>query len=517
MLKIALSKPNGRPERTCTARFDGVESSWSFEPDKNGAVTTLAHGIISEFMLTDDVADVATLIMQRLHGDKPPESAKPEEIREMAWRPFPTELLPTEMRTFVKYNAKTLETDEANVALSALATAAGAIGNSRALELDPGWTVPALLWCAIVASQGTRKSAALDKATAPLDEIEDETGREIVVDDITIQALAIVLDENPSGLMSKRDELAQWFVALEEYQSSSSGKWCQLWNGGTLRQRRKGGEAKERKVVVKHACVTICGTIQPEILHDLLEAKHQHSGLAARWLFVSPPRVRGVYSRKGRSAAATAGYGRMIKDLYYLREGGRPDAGEEWDDDRPPPETGNLDSALVGQRLVLTLAEDAGPVWEDFVNACRDEIHDMLDEDDDDLLPGVLSKLEGLGGRLALILQLCEDPEATEVTLEWVKVGIQLSRWFWHESRRVWARAKGSPHAKFGKLIEWLKRKGPATAREVAQGPRRYRGAGGTERAEMDLRCLVTAGLATSKTVRTDGRPAEVFRVAEQP
>src|SRR5205823_2167110 len=84
------------------------------------------------------------------------------------YQPFPVDQLPPPWNDFVSEQAKALGCDPAYVGLAVIATAAGAIGNTRTIRLKHGWEEPATVWAGIVGDSGTIKSPAWSKAVAPL-------------------------------------------------------------------------------------------------------------------------------------------------------------------------------------------------------------------------------------------------------------------------------------------------------------------------------------------------------------
>lgn len=138
------------------------------------------------------------------------------------WRPYPVDALGFRVGRYVTQVAEAIGCDPSMVALPVLACLAGAIGNRRAVRLKRGWTEPAIVWGAVVARSGSRKSPALSEVTLPLsradtraieaelqrrDEYEaelerwgdaprserpvkPEPGERLMVSDITVEALA---------------------------------------------------------------------------------------------------------------------------------------------------------------------------------------------------------------------------------------------------------------------------------------------------------------------------------------
>ena len=169
----------------------------------------------------------------------------------MAIRPFPLEALPEPIRGFVDAGARAINCDPSYLALPLLTALAAAIGNPRRLALRSDWRVPPILWSAIVGESGTGKTPAFhlvlqpvrerhrralerykeaarqhDVACArwekemaawkrakhalgdPPEKPEPPQAQRFIVNDITVEALAPILQENPRGVLLARDELA---------------------------------------------------------------------------------------------------------------------------------------------------------------------------------------------------------------------------------------------------------------------------------------------------------------------
>ena len=134
-----------------------------------------------------------------------------------------------EIREMLRISAIAIGCDPAYVALPALATAAGLIGNKRSILLKPGWTEPCIIWTLVVAESGTMKSPGFLAAVNPVHRLQLQmefthkketaaweaggsngdarTLRRVIIDDSTIEALRPILEENPGGLLLAKDEL----------------------------------------------------------------------------------------------------------------------------------------------------------------------------------------------------------------------------------------------------------------------------------------------------------------------
>ncbi len=96
-----------------------------------------------------------------------------------------------------------------------------------------------------------------------------------MVSDTTVEALAIVLHENPRGLLLARDELAGLLLGMNQYKAGRGSATLQhyltMHGARSMVIDRKGSTRADRKmIVVPRAAVSICGTVQPAILRQSL-------------------------------------------------------------------------------------------------------------------------------------------------------------------------------------------------------------------------------------------------------
>lgn len=251
----------------------------------------------------------------------------------LSYRPFPIDALPEPIRGYVISGAQAISCDRSFLALPLLVALAAAIGNTRRLTLKSTWSVPAILWGAIVGESGTAKTPAFAQALGP---VYDRQGKALarharerekydvdlarwekdmqawkkrrtgeppkrpdppeaerfVVNDTTVEAMIPILRANPRGLLLARDELSGWFGSFDRYAgrgraSTDSANWLSMFNGKEVIVDRRTGTPQT--IHVPRAAVSICGGIQPAILQRVLASEHRESGLAARFLLAFPP------------------------------------------------------------------------------------------------------------------------------------------------------------------------------------------------------------------------------------
>jgi hypothetical protein len=469
-------------------------------------------------------------------------AAKPAAQVE-AYRPFPVHALPRMLCDFVRAAARAMVCDASFLALPLLAALAAAIGSTRRVVLKRGWSEPAIVWVAIVGESGTTKTPAFKLVMRPIRDLQrqalqvyaDETQRHetalahyekdlgqwkrakgdsdpperpqqpqavrYIVSDTTVEALAPLLLANARGLLLARDELHGWLGSFDRYAGGSGGgdsaHWLSVHNGESLIVDRKTGPTKT--LFVPHAYVSVCGGIQPAILHRALGVEHRESGLAARLLLTCPPRRPKHWTDADIDPAAEADLARLLARLYELQ----PITG---DDGQPAP-------GYVG------MTGDAKRLWVDFYNQHGQEAADLSGE-----LAAAWSKLEGYAARLALIVHFArwaagDDSlqDAERIDADSMARAVTLAEWFKHEARRVYGvLAETDEQRDQRQLVEWIQRKGgTVTARDLQRGPRPYRVGNAAETA---LQELAKAGYGTwqdSPTNTDGGRPTRAFRLGD--
>ncbi len=473
-----------------------------------------------------------------------PEMAGPAGNDADCFRPFPVGALPEPVRGFIAAGAKAIGCDPSYLALPMLVAIASAIGNARRLELKRGWSAPAILWGAVVGESGTSKTPAfklvmrpvrerqrkaLDRLAEEMKQYEIEFARwekemaawkrdknttsdppakpdepqteRVIVSDVTVEALAPILQANPRGLLLARDELAGWIGSFDRYAGKSgagadSANWLSMFNAESIIVDRKTG--MPRTIHVPQAAMCVTGGIQPGILQRALGTEHRESGLAARLLLSCPPRRAKQWTEADIDPKAEAEMVRLFDRLYELQ----PTESED----------GESRPALV------RLAPEAKVAWTTYYDAHAQEQTDLTGD-----LSAAWSKLEEYAARLALVVHFtrwaANDPmlaNANVVDIDSMTAGIQLTTWFKGEARRVYTLLSESDTDRDRRrLIEWIERKGgTVTAREVQQGCRWLKEPGTAEAA---LENLVKTGRGhwreAASTTR-GGRPSRVFTLS---
>jgi hypothetical protein len=168
----------------------------------------------------------------------------------------------------------------------------------------------------------------------------------------------------------------------------------------------------------------------------------------------------------------------------------------------------------------LPLSPEAKRAWVAFYN---EHAQEQIELDGD--LSAAWSKLEGYAARLALIVHCiraaADDAElasAEEVDVQSIAAGIELSRWFGNEARRIYAMFGESDEDRDDRALrDWIERRGGrVTVREVQQGNRSFATA---DKARSAIDRLVKAGHGVWQSPPVGdrgGRPTETFSLHQR-
>lgn len=456
------------------------------------------------------------------------------------WIPFPVENLPAELGDFIHAAAEALHCDPAFIAIPAIVTVAGAIGNSRIMVVKETWQEPCVFWASVVADSSSLKSPSMDIANQPLwalqrsfsaeydvdyrrwkdavaewsrsrfskgggDDLGDAdakpekpTLRRVLVNDVTIEKLSSIMHENPMGVTLFRDELAGWFGSFGRYAdgkgpSADMANWLSIFRAGSVIVDRKGGDPPT--LSIPRASCSVYGTIQPRILKRLLTEDFFDSGLASRLLLSMPPRKPKIWSEAVVPQDVYDTYSNAIKEIYFSGEEGMQSNGGG-----PRP----VGFSKAGKSAWIEFYQE----WSDRQTAADGEFGYAL------------AKLEGYCARFCLLLSTFEKAtnhfRREEVTEGMVKKSFGLVSWFANEIQRVYRMVRTPEDADRRKrLVEFIAIHGGemTPSRLAKSNPSRYETA---DDAEKTLDGLVAAKLADwilKPSGTKGGRPSRTLRL----
>jgi hypothetical protein len=428
----------------------------------------------------------------RTHGDTPPGEAgspvAPEEWPPLRLSecppvlPFPVDVLPRSVADFVRNVAASIGCPEDFVGLPVIIAAGAAIGRSVSLRLRPNHFASASLYGMNVGSPSSGKSPALDFVVRPfwdlnqslLDAYRTEkekydqavesrksaggdkktpapqkpVPKAAVVDDITVEANARAMENNPRGLLMVRDEGVALVRSLNQYKAGGKGSDLEFYltvlMGKPVRVDRK-GHPDGLPIMISHPFLGIIGNVPPDLLCEFREKRGLNDGCIERFLWACPdPKPRPHWSTKGVDDWTLKTWAKIVEGLRAIKMVLK-------DGSKPCPNT-------------ISFTPEAERLWESWYNSHADEVNSP--GFDDDALAGEI-KLVDFAGRFVLILQMLVlvcDPgfKAGEpippVPPSAVQGAIRLWEYFRsHQSRVRWHLSGGVGHRHAARIVRRLK------------------------------------------------------------
>ncbi len=375
---------------------------------------------------------------------------------------FPMDAMPAPCRALIREATASIECPPEFVAVPMLAALGSAIGNSRTVKLKEGWEEGAVIFAAVIADPGEKKTPALKEATRPVTKTqaelreeyrtkEDDHKRELrqyevdkkdaakggyaappppeppimertVVEDATVEALAGVMHDTPRGVLAVRDELAAWVNGMDQYKTGGKGAdrqfWLSAWSNGYVAVDRK---SRGEPLIIPRPFVGVFGSIQPAILPEL--GGGREDGLLDRFLFAYPEPVVSGWSFDEVSLGARDRYANLYRKLRELSMG---------TDEHGDPEPTRLHFS-PDSRTVL-------------VDAIRSHRGEMYTPGFPARLKGPWSKLEAYLARVALILaasRAAHEDEPERVETRDILAAVVLLDYFKGMARRVYVGLHG--------------------------------------------------------------------------
>ncbi|MNS04545.1 hypothetical protein D3C72_359080 [compost metagenome] len=414
---------------------------------------------------------------------------------------LPPELLPAPLQTHLLDVAERAQIPVEFVAVSSIVALASVVGTSIRIrpKRHDDWMVTPNLWGALVGGPSSGKSPALSAALAPLRQLEREAEelheeamrshmftameakarlealkdklkraardgkdtealrlefladgdpeepvkRRFMANDSTVEALGVLLNQSPRGILVSRDELTGWFRQLEKPgHEGDRAFYLEAWNGkDSFRYDRIG----RGELSIASACVSIIGGIQPSKLRGLLDGVrdggYDNDGLLQRFqLMVYPDLPSEAYRAVDRAPNVEAEH-RVRRVFEFL--------------------------AKVEPGLIADRVGDDGPHFlrfedeaQEFFSVWLVEIMNRSRALGDSLMGAHLAKFPILMSSLALLFHLIEVADGTAsgggVSLEASEMAAAWCAFLEKHAKRVYGMAAANEFARAAELVKHI-------------------------------------------------------------
>jgi hypothetical protein len=222
---------------------------------------------------------------------------------------LPRGILPDVIERFSFEQGRTMGSDMAGIAVSALAVCAAAIPDKVRLQVkrhNPTWQERACFWGVLVGPPSTKKTPIMSETSRPLRKIDRELSRQyayekelydnlakeekatrrppklvqLVLHDATVEAAQEILKDSPDGVLCYQDELSGWIAGMDKYTGGKGERsfWIRAYNGGDFKVARVGRGYSH----IENLSISLLGGIQPEPIRRIA-ADSADDGLLQRF------------------------------------------------------------------------------------------------------------------------------------------------------------------------------------------------------------------------------------------
>lgn len=362
---------------------------------------------------------------------------------EIEGTPYPIDAFPSFFKELILELNKSLNYPIDYSATAILTAISATIGTSVKVEVKPPWYEYSSLYCCVIGNAGANKTHPINTAFFPLriidkinhtiydsqqkefddyeklssdkkkkvKKVEKPKLRKNITTNLTTEALYKILNENPKGCVIVSDEMPALFENMSNYsKGNQDANYLGIWSNQPISVDR----ATKTSLYVETPFLSIIGGLQPRMLGITFSAQKLNSGFYQRFLFAYPDNVRkqpindNVMSRDLLNQ-----YEHFIKnyiDSHIINEN---------------------NEVLNGRELKWT--DESKCFFYDWNKKNADRVN----EHQDSIKGEILSKYDNHFVRLALILQVMEDPNSCTIELKAVEGAEKLCNYYINCSFKV--------------------------------------------------------------------------------
>jgi len=341
------------------------------------------------------------------------------EFHESSKNAFPIEVFPEVFRAYAIDLKDSLNYPIDYTATAILTAVSTAIGTSVKLSVKSGWSEYASLFVALIGNAGANKTHPINTVFQPIRIIDkqrhldyetaysfymayeklpkkDKESEEQIfcpklekslLSNFTPEVLNKRLEENPRGCTVLSDELATFFEAMNNYSKGDQiGVYLSFWSNQPTTIDRIGNAIP---LFISKPYLSIIGGLQPRVLNTAFPTNKLNNGFFQRFLFAFPDdALKAPINDNEANAKLAKKYQKYIEDCF---------------------------TQLTDRVLVFT------PEAKEFFYRWQSDNCDKVNEHQNSIKGEILSKYDNHFLRLALLLQMMQDPEAEAVELKAVE------------------------------------------------------------------------------------------------
>jgi hypothetical protein len=356
--------------------------------------------------------------------------------------PFPIEVLPQLFRELAKDLNETVNFPIDYTATAMFTAAATAAGTNIKALVKSGWTEYGSLFACVIGNAGAMKTHPINTVFAPIKAI-DKTRHESfkveyelyssydklskkdketiegviipileksVLSNFTTEILFKRLSENPRGCSVLSDEMISFFEGMNNYSKSDQiGLYLSIWSNQPTTIDRISNPVP---LFLSNPYLSIIGGLQPRALNKAFPIDKLNNGFFQRFLFAYPDSsLKAPINDNVANEQLAKDYESFINKLFEIDES-----------------------------RTLTFSPAAKRYFYDWqANNCH-----RVNEHQNSIKGEILSKFDNHFIRLALLVQIMNDPESKEITIEAVEASKALCEYYLNCSFKVLAKIQNT-------------------------------------------------------------------------
>ncbi len=468
------------------------------------------------------------------------------------------DMLPNSLRPWIVDVAERMQIPLEYLATPAIVAAASIIGRKITIRPIPkdSWCVIPNLWGFIVGDPGSMKSPAIAEAMRPLEKIakrsRDDFRRECrerqadernsllqieslkeslkvnfksgnasliakqkeeltklldsreppkekryKTNDPTVEKLAVILQENPNGILLLRDELSGWLETLNKAGREGSREfYLEAWNGNSSYTVDRIGRGTQH---VDALCLSIFGSIQPAKLEEYIEntvSSKGDDGFLERFQMIVYPEKPKSWILMNKSPNEDA-----EKEAFAVFEHLDKFSGNEF----------HIDSS---SSIPFLLFSESAQILAD---AWRLKLETrLLEGQDSNIFQAHLSKYRSLMPSLALVFTMLRSSSTKieNVGVEETRMAISWCDFLESHAKKIYEKVINEEKAYAQVLAEKIQEQSVYDGEKIRDIYRRnWRGINTQEKLEKAIKHLTTLGWVRTEVIKALGGRSEVLRI----
>ncbi|MBO1928426.1 DUF3987 domain-containing protein [Thiomicrorhabdus sp. 6S2-11] len=408
---------------------------------------------------------------------------------------FDLDLLPSSLQPWATDLQHRLQCPADYIGVGIMIGLATSVGNKVMVQPkanDHSWKVVPNLWGLLIGQPSSMKSPAMDSALKHINKMEEvfRTTRPVppvigyrpprlMVRDTTIEKLQIIQGNNPTGILYVQDEISALFRKFEQPSNNDRQYLLEAFNGNSSYSVDR---VSRNSVFIEKNTLSLLGTIQPDVLQSIfLSNASSNDGFMQRLqLAVWPDPIQQEYVDELPNEEADRTAWAVFTTLYQLEE------------------------------RTLCFSSDAQKVFTDWY---KQSINELSAEENQSSLENHLTKYRKMVPALALLIELAEDPQATEIMEDSITKAVMWANYLITHAKRIYGiQDKAAINAE-NIVNKREKLNSTFSPSEIAQN--NWSGLNSTEEVKLGIELLVKHNylIKLDSTIgKKGGRPSERYR-----